>query len=95
MWAAYKPSRYFYEVVEWGRRVSLTIIAAFVPSNSAAQISAVLLLAVVSVCISEAISPFQKKRDTNIYRWGNGIIVASMYVAFLMKVDVGADTERA
>ncbi|CAM9696832.1 unnamed protein product, partial [Laminaria digitata] len=95
MWAAYKPSRYYYEFVECGRRISITIIAAFLPSNSAAQISVVLLLAVVWVFISEAISPFQKKRDMNLYRWGNGIIVASMYVAFLMKVDVGVDTEHA
>lgn len=95
MWAAYKPSRYFYEVVECGRRVFLTILAAFVPSNSTTQVSAVLLFAVLFVFISEAMSPFDKEADMNLYRWGNAIIVASMYVAFLMKVDVGYDTDRA
>ena len=29
-----------------------------------------------------------------LYRWGNGVIVASMYVAFLTKVDVGEDKKQ-
>ena len=29
-----------------------------------------------------------------LYRWGNGVIVASMYVAFLTKVDVGEDEKQ-
>ncbi|CAN0135269.1 unnamed protein product, partial [Laminaria digitata] len=95
VWAAYKPSRYFYEVVECSRRVSLIVIAAFVPSNSATQVSMALLFAVVWVFISEALSPFAKHTDMMLYRWGNGIIVGSMYVAFLAKVDVGDDKERA
>ncbi|CAN0156029.1 unnamed protein product, partial [Laminaria digitata] len=95
LWAAYKPSRYFYEVVECVRRVSLTVIAAFVPSNSVTQISIALLFAVVWVFISEAISPFEKNGDMNMYRWGNGIIVGSMYVAFLANFDVGDDKGRA
>ncbi|CAM9828720.1 unnamed protein product [Laminaria digitata] len=95
MWAAYKPSRYYYEVAECGRRVAITIITALVPSNSVTQTSLVLMFAVVWVFISEAISPFEKKTEMNLYRWGNAIIVASMYVAFLMKIDVGTDTEYA
>ncbi|CAN0392907.1 unnamed protein product, partial [Scytosiphon promiscuus] len=47
IWAAYKPSRYYYEVVECGRRITLTVIAAFILPNSAAQISIALLFAVV------------------------------------------------
>ena len=33
-------------------------------------------------------SPFKKSLDMGFYRWGNGIILASMYVALLPKVDV-------
>lgn len=95
MWSAYKPSRYFFEVVECGRRISLTAIAAFVLPNSTAQISIVLLVAVAFVFISEALSPFQKSVDMGLYRWGNGIVVSSMYVAFLMKIDVGHDKAYA
>ena len=95
VWAAYKPSRYYYEVVECDRRVSCTVIAAFVRANSAAQVSIAFLFAVVYVFISEALSPFQKSADSMLYRWGNGIIVASMYVAFLMKVDFGGEKHYA
>ena len=43
---------------------------------------------------AEALSPFQKSVDTMLYRWGNGVIVASMYVAFLTKVDVGEEKKQ-
>ncbi|CAM9096218.1 unnamed protein product, partial [Laminaria digitata] len=95
VWAAYKPSRYYYEVVECGRRMALTGIAVFVIPNSTAQISIALLFALVFVFISEALSPFEKGVDMGLYRWGNAIVVASMYVAFLMKIDVGQDTTYA
>ena len=51
--------------------------------------------AVVFVFIAEALSPFQKSADTMLYRWGNGVIVASMYVAFLMKVHFGGEKHYA
>lgn len=88
LWAAYKPSRYYYEVIECGRRITLTGIAVFVLPNSAAQIAFVLFLAVVFVFISESLSPFEKQVNMGLYRWGNGVILASMYVALLLKFDV-------
>ena len=95
LWAAYKPCRYYYEIVECARRVSLTAVAAFIPSNSIANVGAALLCAVVFVFISEVLSPFNRGVDMGLYRWGNGIIVGSMYVAFLMKADVGYDSEES
>lgn len=92
LWAAYKPSRYYFEVIECGRRIALTSIAAFILPNSMAQVSHALLFAVVFVFISEVLSPFQKRIDMGLYRWGNGIIVSSMYVAFLGKIDIGQET---
>ena len=94
LWAAYRPSQYFYEVVECCRRISFTVIAAFVRANSAAQVSIAFFFAVVFVFLAEALSPFQKSADTMLYRWGNGVIVASMYVAFLTKVDVGEEKKQ-
>ena len=88
LWAAYRPSRYYFEVVECGRRISLTAIATFVFPNSTAQVSMVLLFAVVFVFISETMAPFKEAVDMGLYRWGNAIIVASLYVAFLLKVDI-------
>ena len=95
VWGAYKPSRYYYEVVECGRRISQAVIAAVVVPNSAAQVSIAFLFAVVFVFVAEVLSPFENVADTRLYRWGNGVVVASMYVAFLMKVDVGEETHYA
>ena len=87
IWAPYRPSRYFYEVVECGRRIALTATASFVLPNSMAQIAVVLLVAAILLFVSESMSPFRSKVDMGLYRWGNGIILASMYVALLLKVD--------
>ncbi|CAM9146371.1 unnamed protein product [Hapterophycus canaliculatus] len=91
LWGAYKPSRYYYEVVECGRRIILTGVAVFVLPDSAAQIAVVLLLAVVFLFVSESLSPFEKRIDMGLYRWGNGVILASMYVALLLKVDISKE----
>lgn len=91
LWSTYKPSRYYYEVVECGRRIMLTGVAVFVLPESSAQIAIVLLLAVIFVFISESLSPFDKWTDMGLYRWGNGVILASMYTALLLKVDVSEE----
>ncbi|CAN0344420.1 unnamed protein product, partial [Laminaria digitata] len=88
VWAAYKLSRFYYELVECARRITLTAIAVFVLPNSPAQSAVALLLAVVFLFVSESMAPFQKSVDMGLYRLGNGIILASMYVALLVKVDV-------
>ena len=72
--------RYYYEVVECGRGISFTVIAAFVRANGAAQVSIAFLFASVFVFISEAVSPFQKSADTMLYRWGNGVIARGQHV---------------
>ncbi|CAN0488201.1 unnamed protein product, partial [Scytosiphon promiscuus] len=63
LWAAYRPSRYYYEVVECGRRIVLTGVAVFVLPDSEEQIAIVLLLAVVFMFVSESLSPFENKLD--------------------------------
>ena len=88
LWSAYKPSCYYYEVVECIRRVALTGAAVFVLPNTADQIAVVLLVAVIFMFISESLSPFENNHDMWLYRWGNGIILVSMYVALLLKVDL-------
>ena len=91
LWAAYRPSRYYYEIVEYGRRIMLTGAAVFVLPGSSAQIAAILLVAVIFMFISESLSPFGCRTDMWLYRWGNGIILAGMYVALLLSVEVKGD----
>eukprot|EP00903_Cladosiphon_okamuranus_P006342 g6212.t1 len=85
---AHKPSRSYYKFVECGRRIMLTGAAVFILPDSAAQIAIVLLLAVVFLFASESLSPFGKEIDMGLSRWCNGVILASMYVALLLKVDL-------
>lgn len=49
------------------------------------HIAVVLSLAVVFHVVSESLSPFQNSADMKLYRWGNFIVLASMYVALLIK----------
>lgn len=93
IWSAYKPSRYFYEIVEFGRRITLTGVAVFVIPGSSAQIALVLLLAVVFLFISESLAPFSTSIDMGLYRWGNGVIIGSMYVALLLKIDASQEED--
>ena len=95
IWGAYRPSRYFYEVVECGRSIALTGTAAFVLPNSTAQIAIVLLIALAFVFLAESMSPFEREVDAMLYRWGGGIIVGSVYIALLMKLEVGIDSTEA
>lgn len=95
LWGAYRPSRFYYEVVECGRRIALTAIAVFVLPGSAAQIAVVLLLAVVFSFVAESLRPFQQSIEMGLYRWGNGIVLVSMYVALLRKVDISGEDSPA
>ena len=95
IWAAYKPRRYYFEIIECTRRVALTAVAAFIPPHGISCVSAAFVCAVVFVFVSEVLSPFNRGVDMGLYRWGNGVVVGSMYVAFLMKADVGYDSKEA
>lgn len=95
LWAAYKPSCYSYEVVEFGRRIALTGAAVFVLPDTAEQVAIVLFLALGFVFISESLSPSDSNSDMWIYRWGNGILLASIYVALLLKVDLAGEESRS
>lgn len=91
LWKAYKPSAFYYEVVECARRVLLTGAVVFIFPNSAAQIAVTLMIAFAFVIISEVISPYSSMWDTWISRMGHLIVYTSMYVALLLKVDVSKE----
>ena len=94
LWSAYKPSCYYYEVVECSRRILLTGAAVFVLPNTPDQIAVVLLVAVIFMFISESLSPFENNHDMWLYRWGNAVVLMSMYVALVLKVELAGDESR-
>ena len=88
LWEPYKPERYYWEVVEFARRVLLTGIGVFIFPNSPAQVAIILLLAGVFAVVFEILDPYQDNRDTQLYRAGYIVVILSIYLALLLRVDV-------
>ena len=88
LWEPYRPSRFYYEVIECGRRVSLAGVVVFIYPNTAAQIAISLLMAFAFAIASEGLGPYASSWDTWLNRFGHAVVYVSMYVALLLKVDV-------
>ncbi|CAM9166895.1 unnamed protein product [Sphacelaria rigidula] len=91
LWSPYQPQRFYYEVIECGRRIALTGVVVFIYPNTSAQISVTLVLTVFFIFVSEALAPFTSRWDSWVNRTGHAIIFLSMYVALLLKIDVSTD----
>ena len=95
LWAPYKSSRYYYEVIECGRRIALTGLAVFIYPGSTAQVAIEALLAFVFYSISEIMNPFATPLDAWMYRSGTWVIYLSMYLALLLKVDTSDEDSHS
>ena len=91
LWKPYKPQRFYYEVIECGRRIILTGVIVFIYPNTAAQIAVSLAISVAFMTISEVLAPHESYWDTWISRTAHIVVFASMYVALLLKVDVSGE----
>ena len=88
LWKPYKPSRFYYEVIECFRRILLTGVVVFIFPGSAAQIAVTYMIATVFAMMAEILSPYKSKWDAYVSRAGHALVVTSMYLALLLKVDV-------
>ena len=95
LWKPYKPQRFYYEVVECGRRILLTGAVVFIYPNTASQIAVAFAIAVFFVFVSEAMAPYKSCWDAWISRTGHAIVFASMYLALLLKVDVSGENHSS
>lgn len=95
LWEPYKPDRYYWEIVEFFRRVLLTGIGIFVFPGSASQIAVILLLAAGFGVVFEVLAPYAQPRDTWLYRTGYLVVVLSMYLALLLRVDISDDESQS
>lgn len=91
LWKPYKPQRFYYEIVECSRRFLLAGVVVFIYPNSAAQVAAAFAISTGFVFVSEGMKPYESLWDFWISRFGHIIVFSSMYLAFLMKVDVSTD----
>ena len=91
LWVAYKPEVYFYEVVECARRVVLSGVVVFVLPNTAGQIAVSFLLALFFAAVLMVLDPYTSWFDTWTARTGHTIVLMSMFVALLQKVNTEED----
>ena len=91
LWKPYKPSAFYYEVIECGRRISLAGLVVFVYPNTAPQIAITLMLTFFFAVLSEAFAPYASRWDAWTGRMSHVVIFMSVYVALLLKVDVSQE----
>lgn len=96
LWAPYRRQRYYYEVVDCARRALLSGVVVFVfPRDSAAQVSTVLLLAVFFYVVFEVLSPYIHEKEKWLSRVGHLVVILSIYMALLLKVDVSGEKHHS
>lgn len=95
LWESYKGNRWYFIIIEYGRRIALTGLGVFIYPNSAAQVAILLLLAFGFSMLSEVLDPFETPIETWLYRSGSCVIFASMYAALLLKVDVSSENSES
>ena len=85
LWKPYRPSRFYYEVVECGRRIVLVGVPFIVNDDLSTQITITLLLAFVFTLISEGLAPHVSQTDAWVCRLGHAVVFFSLYYALLME----------
>ncbi|CAM9580855.1 unnamed protein product, partial [Hapterophycus canaliculatus] len=95
LWKPYTPERYYFEVVECARRVSLTGVIVFIFPNSAAQVAVTLLLAFAFFALFEVLAPYASRADAWLSRVGYIVVFLSLFQALLLKVDVSDERDHS
>ena len=93
LWKPYKPSRFYYEVVECARRILLTGVAMLSEDDTAAKIAATLMIAVIFMVVVEVLAPYESRLDVWVSRAGHAVVYTSMYFALLLKVNVSNERQ--
>lgn len=91
LWKPYKPSAFYYEVVECGRRLILASIVVLIYPDTAAQIAVTLAMAFIFALTSERLNPYESQWDVWVARIGHIMVALTMFVALLTKVDVSSE----
>ncbi|CAM9138813.1 unnamed protein product, partial [Hapterophycus canaliculatus] len=95
LWEPYRPERFYYEVIECGRRIMLTGVVVFIFPNDAAQIAITMLISFVFFAVFDALSPYKSTSDMWLSRGGHMIVFFSMFDMLLLKVDVSSESDQS
>lgn len=75
---AYRPPRYYFEVVECARRLLLTGCLVFILPNTAGQAAVACVLSTVTVCMVIMLRPFLDEQNFRAYILGCLVVFMSM-----------------
>ncbi|CAM9453958.1 unnamed protein product, partial [Chrysoparadoxa australica] len=95
LWEAYKPSFYYFEVVECVRRLSLTGIIVFIPPDNAAQLAWSGLFSVAALGGVAFVRPYAETSDLYLYITGMLSIFLTVFQSLLIKVEVSDEDSAA
>ncbi|CAM9418417.1 unnamed protein product, partial [Ascophyllum nodosum] len=95
LWKPYKPSRFYFEIIECIRRISLTGVVVFIYPNTSPQIAVTLVMAFFFTMLFEAVAPYSTGWDCWISRTGHVVVFVSMFIGLLLKVDVSSERARS
>ncbi|CAM9846642.1 unnamed protein product [Sphacelaria rigidula] len=91
LWEPYRPERFYYEVIECGRRIMLTGVVVFIFPSDAAQLAITMLLAFFFFMVFEMLRPYGAESDMWLSRGGHVVVFLSMFYLLLQKVDVSGE----
>ncbi|CAM9790810.1 unnamed protein product [Scytosiphon promiscuus] len=95
LWEPYRPERFYYEVVECGRRIMLTGAVVFIFPDDAAQVAVTMLISFVFFAVFDVLSPYKSESDMWLSRGGHVIVFFSMFDLLLLKVDVSSESDQS
>lgn len=89
--APYRRDVYYYEVVECFRRVTLSGLVVFISPNTSGQVMTTFLLSLFFFALFTVLDPYTNAWDTWLSRIGHAIVMMTMFVALVVKVDTESD----
>lgn len=92
LWEPYRPSRFFYEIIQCARRITLTGVVVFIYPNDTAQIAITIINSFFFFVLSEVLLPYESVSDTWVSRCGHVLIFFSMFDVLLLRVDVSQES---
>eukprot|EP00903_Cladosiphon_okamuranus_P017291 g15933.t1 len=95
LWDPYRPERFYYELVECGRRVLLTGVVVFIFPNDAAQVAITMLITFFFFGVFEVLSPYKSEPDMWLSRGGHALVFLTMFYVLLLKVDVSGERDES
>eukprot|EP00752_Nemacystus_decipiens_P010943 g9725.t1 len=90
LWNAFVPNRYYYEVLECGRRLLLTGLLVFLQPDSPGQVAFGCIFAFLSLMVFELLRPHADKVERQLYRTGCLLIFFTNFLALTIKAEVAS-----